>query len=92
MNKLNKRIAYAFPGSTMAENLGYGGQFKDTGCYYIEYTRNAVEGCEQSYTYPDEQVGGFAEIEQDLLDSFEEADGTPCTYSLKYCSSYYKLP
>lgn len=90
-NKLTKRIGYAFPSSTLSENLGCGVEFKETGCYFIEYTRNAVEGCDQSYTYADEQVGGFPEIEQDLLDSFEEAEGEPCAYSLKYCSSYYTL-
>ena len=87
-NRLTKSIAYAFPGSIMAEKLC----FERSGCYFIEYTLHNIEGSDQCSTYPDEQVGGFAEIEQDLLDSFDEADGTPCPYSLKHCPHYYKMP
>lgn len=86
-NKLTKRIGYAFPSSPSAEKLG----FKNEGCFVIEYTLNNIEGSGQAQTWTDEQVGGFEKRDQDLLDSFEEADGEICKQSLKYHPHYYTL-
>ena len=86
-NKLTKRIAYAFPTSTASKKFG----FEEEGCYFIEYTLQNIEGSDQSKTFADEQVGGFEKRDQDLLDSFEEANGKICKQSLKYHPHYYTV-
>ncbi len=86
-NIKTKAIAYAFPTSQIASENNHA----DTGCYYIETGLLNVEGSGQTNFSPDYQVGFFEKIEQSLLDSFAEADGEPCTQSLKYNASFYSL-
>ncbi len=69
--KLKKSIQYALPHSENAVLLG----FPEEGCYYIEYTRSSVAPCLQA--------GGFKKSEiQDLVDSYNEADGEPSPANL----------
>jgi len=86
-NEIKKAIAFAFPTSSLATEEGFG----ETGCYYIESMLCNIEGSGQCNSSPDYQVGFFANITQDLLDSFDEADGLPCPLSLKYNAHFYKL-
>ena len=86
-NIQTKSIAYAFPSSQLAAENDHA----ETGCYYIETGLLNVEGSGQANFSPDYQVGFFEKIDQDLLDSFEEADGEPCKQSLKYNASFYSL-
>ena len=86
-NIKTKSIAYAFPTSQLAtEN-----DRAKTGCYYIETGLINVEGSGQANYSPDYQVGFFEAVDQDLLDSFDEAEGEPCKHSLKYNASFYSL-
>ncbi len=88
MNNIKtKSIAYAFPSSQIASENGH----DEKGCYYIETGLLNVEGSGQANFSPDYQVGFFEKIDQDLLDSFNEADGEPCKHSLKYNASFYTL-
>ena len=86
-NKLIKHIAYAFPSSPASKKFG----FEEEGCYFIAYTLQNIEGSGQGKSFSDEQVGGFEKRDQDLLDSFEEANGEICKQSLKYHPHYYTL-
>ena len=86
-NKQTKALAYAFPASQTATENG----FADTGCYYIEKGLLDVEGSGQVNYSPDYQVGFFEKVDQDLLDSYAEADGDPCTMSLKHNASFYSV-
>jgi hypothetical protein len=86
-NKRTKAIAYAYPASQIASENGYG----KTGCYYIENGLLNIENSGQANFSPDYQVGFFEKIDQDLLDSFDEADGEPCKMSLKYNPQFYSL-
>lgn len=86
-NKLTKHIAYAFPTSPASKKFG----FEEEGCYFIAYTLQNIEGSGQGKSFADEQAGGFEKKDQDLLDSFEEADGEICKQSLKYHPHYYTL-
>ena len=85
--KKTKAIAYAFPSSPLAKEAG----MQETGCYYIELGLINVEGSGQSNFSPCNQAGFFEKIDQDLLDSFEEAEGQPCQLSLKYNPHFYNL-
>ena len=68
---LKKSIQFALPHSDNAALLG----FAETGCYYIEYTRSESSPCLQA--------GGFKKSEiQDLVDSYNEADGEPAPANL----------
>jgi hypothetical protein len=86
-NYIKKSIAFAFPNSPLANKEG----FKETGCYYIESTLCNIEGSGQCNSSPDYQVGFFANVTQDLIDSFHEAEGAPCQHSLKHNASFYTL-
>jgi hypothetical protein len=48
-----------------------------------------IEGSGQCNSSPDYQVGFFESVDKDLLESFWEAEGEPCTQSLKYNASFY---
>jgi len=86
-NIKTKSIAYAFPTSQLAtEN-----EHAKTGCYYIQTGLINVEGSGQANYSPDYQVGFFETVDQDLLDSFDEAEGETCKHSLKYNASFYSL-
>ena len=84
-NHIKKAIAFAYPTSPLATAEG----FEDTGCYYIQYTLCNIEGSGQCNSSPDHQVGFFESVDKDLLESFWEAEGEPCTQSLKYNASFY---
>lgn len=86
-NTKTKSIAYAFPHSPLADEQG----FSETGCYYIETGLLNIEGSGQANFSPDYQIGFFDKIDQDLLDSFHEANGEPCKMSLKYNSHFHSL-
>ena len=60
--KLKKSIQWAFPGSKNAVLLGF-----PEGCFYIEYTRTESTPCLQA--------GGFERVDDDLMNSYREADG-----------------
>lgn len=81
--KITKAIGYAYPSSINAEKFG----FPNTGCYYIEYT---IKHKGFHWLRDDDQAGGFESVCQDLLDSFNEADGEPCSISLRNRPQYYK--
>lgn len=85
-NLIRKEIAYAFPYSPMAEKLG----FEESGCYYVESHMCNIEGSGQfGLPYPDNS-GGFETIENDLIDSFHEADGEPWTDAIAMHPERYK--
>ena len=86
-NILKKEIAYAFPTSKVATDQG----FKNSGCYYIQYTLHNIEGSGHCQSFEDEQVGFFKSIDKDLINSFYEADGEICSSFLKYNSHFLKV-
>ncbi len=77
--KLRKAIAYAYPTSSRARDLGCG----TTGCYYVSHSILREDGTWS----PDYVAQGCHDSFQDrndpdLLALFEEADGDPCPYWL----------
>lgn len=81
MTKIYKSIAYAYPTSPAAKELGY----NDTGCYYVT-TRNVggiatrAHNCE-GYLQPNDS---------DLLAFFNETEGDICPMFLKYANPEVK--
>jgi len=70
-----KSIAYAFPTSPMARELG----FNDTGCFYVQlrkdnHTAGAAHNCE-GFLSPDDS---------DLIAFYHECEGVICPYFKQY--------
>ena len=79
-----KRIAYAFPTSTLAKELG----FYNNGCFFVEYeSKNESNAI---YTWHDTQIGGFKTICSDLVKAFSERKAAICKASIYYNPEYYK--
>ena len=72
--KILKSIAYCYPTSANAEELG----FSDTGCYHVSITYIGVEGSDQCVTFMPHNAEGFlSKNDPDLLAIYEETDGEP---------------
>ena len=79
-----KRIAFAFPTSTLAKELG----FDNDGCFFVEY--QSKNEADTIYTWHDTQIGGFTAICSDLLKAFSERKAPICKASTHYNPEYYK--
>ena len=67
--KITKEIAYSYPTSINAENLGFG----DTGCWHLSITYIDIEGSGQCRTFMPHDAEGFASKDDpDLLAMLDE--------------------
>lgn len=77
MSKRYKSIAYAYPTSPMAKELG----FNDTGCYYV---KSRIAGGFDSIEHNCE--GYLQPNDADLLSFFKETEGDICPMFLRYAN------
>ena len=72
--KIRKEIAYSYPTSINAKNLG----FYKTGCFHVSVTYLDIEGSGQCKTFVPHNAEGFADRNDPaLLALFEETEGEP---------------
>lgn len=80
-NKLYKSIAYAYPTSPMAKELG----FYDDGCFYIQHRLMNIEGSDQCKTFAAHNAEGFLKATNpDLIALFKETEGEVCPTFLRH--------
>lgn len=78
--KTRKSINYAYPHSPAAKTLGMSG----TGCHYVA-TSVFREGASWSPASPAHNAEGFLNAtDPDLLAMYNETEGEPCPYFLRY--------
>lgn len=81
MTHFTKSIAYAFPTSTMAKELG----FDKTGCFYVQQTAHNIEGSGQAKTFAAHNAEGFAKPnDPDLVAFYHETEGKICPHFLRH--------
>lgn len=77
--KLYKSIAYAFPTSPMAKELGFNAE----GCFYVQQRRMNEAG--EWVTFAAHNGEGFAKAtDTDLIAFYLETDGAPCPMFLRH--------
>jgi hypothetical protein len=75
--KIRKAIAYAYPTSNHAEELGHG----KTGCYYVSQSVLREDGT-WSPPYIAQGHDAFLTLtDPDLQALFEQTEGEPCPYA-----------
>lgn len=73
--KTQKRIAYAFPTSQSAKELGFG----EVGCWFVQQTILDIEGSGQCSTFTAHNTEGFKDPDDpDLISLFGEFGGDVC--------------
>jgi hypothetical protein len=78
-NTIYKSISYAYPTSSMANELG----FNDTGCFYVQCT--AINEAAQAYSYTPIGSEGFLQADdKDLISYFHEVDGKVSSMFMRY--------
>lgn len=79
--KIRKSIAYSFPTSKNASELG----FEKEGCFHVSIQYIDIEGSGQCRTFLPHDAEGFARADDpDLIALFNEYEGDICPHFLRY--------